>query len=281
MKFCPELASIHGYLCADGYVIKNPISQKHKYYYIGFRNTNSVLLNDFKEKFAKVFQITPIITKNRDRCKIQNKEIVLRLIKEFNSFYSADWHLPDMSKDNLRHWLRAYFDSDGWVNSIKGKDRKIGLESVNLNGLRQIKEVLHRHFKIKSSILLHKNRNIEMLAICGKDDLEKYRKNIGFLHPKKLEKLNEALNSYVNYNWVIPDNGKELAKIVLEKGKVSYVRKEVRFNSIVKENLMNLRNKLLKLNIKSKLNGPWKNSYGSVWYCLSLKIDDFNKLKRR
>ena len=74
MKFDTDLASVHGYLCADGYVIKNPETQKHKYYHIGLRNTNNILLEDFQKKFKKKFNIKPIIT-NEGRCKIQSKNI--------------------------------------------------------------------------------------------------------------------------------------------------------------------------------------------------------------
>ncbi len=62
MKFDQNLAAIHGYLCGDGYVIKNPNTQKHKYYHIGLRNTNDVLLKDFQQKFKAVFNIEPRIT---------------------------------------------------------------------------------------------------------------------------------------------------------------------------------------------------------------------------
>jgi hypothetical protein len=39
MKFDTNLSSIHGYLCGDGYVIKNPKTQKHKYYHIGYKHS--------------------------------------------------------------------------------------------------------------------------------------------------------------------------------------------------------------------------------------------------
>ena len=279
MKFDTDFASIHAYLCADGYVIKNPENQKHHYYYIGFRNTNTVLLNDFQKKFSKVFGITPIITKDKDRCKVQNKELTLKLLKEFNSFYSKNWALPNISKTHIKSWLRSYFDSDGWVGLVHRKDRKIGLESINLKGLKQIQTAL-KSFDITSTIKWHKNHYIWSLTICGKDDIERFKKNIGFLHPKKSKKLDEALASYVNYNWDIPSDNENLIKFMSEKGKVSQSRKQVRFSSIIKENLIDLQNKLLKLKIESRLNGPWSNPYGSIWYCLSIKLDDYNKLRR-
>ena len=130
-----DLAAVHGYLCGDGYVVRNPISQKHKYYYIGLRNTNITLLKDFQKRFETVLGVRPIITNGKDRCKAQNKNLYFHLTKTFGSFYSHHWSLPQMNRACLSKWLRAYFDCDGWVRVLKAKDRKIGLESVNKTGL--------------------------------------------------------------------------------------------------------------------------------------------------
>src|SRR3989339_467771 len=81
MKFDKNLAAIHAYLCGDGYVIKNPDTQKHKYYYIGLRNTNAVLLKDFQQKFKAVFNVEPRIVEGRS--VNQSKEIYQFLTKDF------------------------------------------------------------------------------------------------------------------------------------------------------------------------------------------------------
>src|SRR5439155_16925222 len=107
-------------------------------------------LKDFQEKFEKIFGIRPIITNQIDRCKIQNKKLTIFLLQKFGSFYSKDWVMPTMNEEEKSAWLRSYFDCDGWVSVIKSKDRKIGLESINLKGLAQIKEVLLQDFKINS-----------------------------------------------------------------------------------------------------------------------------------
>lgn len=196
MKFNDDFASIHAYLCADGYVIRNPETQKHKYYYIGLRNTNLKILKDFQFKFNRTFGIMPIITKEKDRCKIQNKKIFFQLTKHF-SFYSHEWTLPKLDKQELRSWLKSYFDCDGWVEFKKSKNHRIiGLESVNLKGLEQIKFTLLKNFEINSNIRPRKGRNIWRLTICGKDDLEKFKNEINFFHPNKRRKLLGALNSY-------------------------------------------------------------------------------------
>ncbi|MEK6892222.1 MAG: LAGLIDADG family homing endonuclease [Nanoarchaeota archaeon] len=268
MEFDKNLAAIHGYLCSDGYVIKNPESQKHKYYHIGLRNIDSTLLKDFQGKFEVVFGVKPIIT-NEGRCRIQNKEIYEQLTKEF-SYYSYEWKLPELNKENLRYWLRAFFDCEGWVENQPAKSRLIGADCCNESGLLSIQEALKR-FDISSSINKRNGRTIWRLAICDLVNLKKFQKNIGFLQPNKGQKLTEALNSYKNYSWDVPKNKGDLLKFIAEKGKIRKSREEIRFISIRKENLKNLRKALKDYNINSNIFGPWKNNTGSLYYCLIIK----------
>jgi len=64
MKFDENLAAVHAYLCADGYVVKSK-NPKYKYFHIGFRNTNLILLKDFQEKFEKAFGLKPYLIENQ------------------------------------------------------------------------------------------------------------------------------------------------------------------------------------------------------------------------
>ncbi|MBU0456585.1 MAG: LAGLIDADG family homing endonuclease [Nanoarchaeota archaeon] len=268
MKFDEDLAAIHGYLCGDGYVIKNPNTQKHKYYHIGFRNINEAILKDFQSKFTKFFGITPIIT-NESRCRIQNKEIYMLLTNDF-SYYSYKWELPKLSRKCLKFWLRAFFDCEGWVENQPAKSRLIGLDCCNEFGLYSVQKALDK-LNISSQIKKRKNKTIWRLTICGMVTLKKFQKSIGFLHPEKKAKLKEAINSYVNYDWFLPDSKKELFKFVKKKGKLRKSKDELIFISIKKKNLRNLKKALNKYQIKSKLFGPWKSSTSSKYYSLVIK----------
>ena len=268
MKFDKNLAAIHGYLCSDGYVIRNPDTQKHKYYYIGLRNTNNILLKDFQGKFEAVFEVKPIIT-NEGRCKIQNKKIYGLLTKDF-SYYSYEWKLPELSKENLRYWLRAFFDCEGWVENQPAKSRLIGADCCNEAGLLSVQESL-KEFDIASSIKKKNGRTIWRLTICDLGNLKRFKENIGFLHPQKKQKLVEAINSYKSYFWNIPEMKEGLFKFAIEKGKIRKSRNEIRFMSIEIDNLQNLKKALKDQNINSKIFGPWKNSTGSLYYCLTIK----------
>lgn len=272
MRFNPDLASIYGYLCSDGYVIKNPITQKQKYYRIGLRNTNKLLLEDFQAKFLRVFGLNPHITEY-ERCSIGSKKVYYLLTKN-QSFYSHYWSLPKLSKRNLSAWLRSYFDCDGWVEANARQNRRIGLDSVNKGGLFSIKEAL-KIFGIECRIRPHKS--LYRLQIFGKENIIKFKKQIGFLHPNKAKRIEEAVNSYVNYYWDFPNDNFKLNSflITLIKSKKQSDNR-IRLTSIKLQNLKLLQNYLIKIfAITSSIYGPKRNNTGSIYYelCIQNKED--------
>lgn len=273
MKFNKNLAAIHGYLCGDGYVIRNPETQKHRYYHIGFRNTNNVLLKDFQQKFNAVFSVRPHIT-NEGRCRIQNKEIFNILTEDF-SYYSYEWKLPSLSYENLKAWLRAFFDCEGWVENQPAKSRLIGLDCCNECGLQQVRAALDK-LGILSQIAKRKDRTIWRLTICGKNNLQRFQQQINFLHPTKKELMETAIASYPTYRWNIPKNENGLLQFVRKKGKLRKSRRELRLLSIKRENLLNLQKALKEYSIQSTLLGPWKSSTCSQYYCLKIKEENIH-----
>ena len=217
MKFDENLAAIHSYLCADGYVIRNPLTQKNIYYYIGFRNTNIILLKDFQKKFEDYFEIKPRLIPG-ERCVVQKKELYFKLINEFESFYSKDWRMPKLNKRLFKIWLRAFFDCEAWVYCKSHQNRMIGLDSINNLGLNQIKDVLES-MGIKCIKKIIKNGYMFRILIYGKDNLRKFKEEIGFLHPDKKFKLNKVIDDFMDYNWHIKKDRELIKKLMLEKAK--------------------------------------------------------------
>jgi len=187
MKMDENLAAIHAYLCADGYVIKNPPEQKLKYYRIGLRNTNIVLLKDFQKKFFNYFKILPHLYKG-ERCSIGSKGIYNILNKEFGSFYSWEWRMPKLKDKLLKIWLRTYFDCEGWVFCKTHQNRHIGVDCVNETGINQVEKSLKK-LGIEAIRKFNKKRKIHRILIYGKENIIKFKKEIGFLHPKKSDKV--------------------------------------------------------------------------------------------
>lgn len=271
MKINEDLSIIHGYLCADGYVVKNPKNQKHKYYRIGFRNTNIKLLEDFKRRFERYFNIKIRLIEGQ-RCEIGSKEIYEKLVKKFGSFYSREWKIPKLSKNLLTKWLRAFFDCEAWVEVQPAKSRCVRVDCSNKEGLESIRLSL-RKLGIKSSIRIRKNRDIWRLNICGYNNLKIFQNKIGFLHPNKDIKLKEVLGSYISYYWEIPKDKRNLLIFIKQKGKLNKQRSEIRFFTIKKSNLYKLKKTLINHNIKTEIYGPYINNHGSINYYLSIKLN--------
>ena len=281
MIFDKNLAAVHAYLCADGYVIKNPPKQKSKYYVIGFRNTNLTLLKDFQDKFDKVFNVKPHLIEGQ-RCRIGSKEIYEKLTKEFGSFYSWEWKMPELNEKLSKIWLRAYFDCEGWVTCKSHQNRMIGADCVNERGIKQTMGALKK-LGIKSIVKKRTTRNIYSLKIYGKENIIKFNDEIGFLHPRKKEKLNECINDFVKYEWKFPIEEKRLEEFIKEimnlKSKVSSSNKIIRIISNRERNLTLLQEGLNRFfNIQSKVNKRI-NGIGTTYYELDInKQRDIQKL---
>jgi len=280
-----NLAAIHGYLCSDGYVVRNPPKQKHIYYYVALKNTNLILLKDFQKKFKQVFAVKPKITNQLDRCIIGSKKFYFHLIKTFGSFYCREWTMPveKMDKKAMSFWLRAFFDCESSVYLKERQSRLICMESVNHKGLNQIKEQLQDSFGIPSMIKKRKNRLTHELFIYGKENLIKFRKEIGFLHPTKKEKLDKAIASYVTYEWFFPKEKEELKAFVVnlmsnrvksdKNGKISIC-------SNIRENLVSLSEALKELfDIETKVSNACFNGAGTRYFEIAINQKvEINKL---
>jgi len=281
MKMNENLAAVHAYLCADGYVIKNPLIQKQKYYVIGFRNTNLTLLKDFQNNFYNVFKIKPHLIEGQ-RCRIGSKKIYELLTQQFGSFYSWEWKMPKINEKLKRVWLRAYFDCEGWVTCKSHKNRMIGADCVNLRGIKQIQDALN-DFGISTKLKKRNNRNIFSLSIFGKENLIKFYNKIGFLHPLKIQKLNMALQDFVVYEWNYPQNDIKLKRFIISllssKARIRKDRRAIRIITNKELNLQKLKRGLDNIfKIHSNLNRR-VNGIGTVYYELSInRMEDIKKL---
>ncbi|MBU3906662.1 MAG: hypothetical protein KKA64_00235 [Nanoarchaeota archaeon] len=268
MKIDENLAAVHAYLCADGYVTTN---NKWKYYRAGLRNTNLILLEDFQERFEKVFGSKPTIRKDR-RCEKCSKEIYEKLTEKFGSFYSWEWRMPKLNLKLSRIWLRAYFDCEGWVFCKKRQNRHIGVDCVNEIGLNQVIDALNR-LGIKSVKKFNAKRKIYRILIYSKENLQRFKDKVGFLHPEKNKKLNEVLEDFVVYEWDFPKNVKKCKKFVFNLLKDKTRIKKPRYARIISREEVNLKRlqKLLKefFDVESNYHKS-VNGIGTIYYELNI-----------
>jgi len=279
-----DLAALHGYLCADGYVISHKKDSKRKYYRMALRNTEKVLLEDFQSKFYNVFGLTPKIPTALDIAYKSSKETYFLLTNTFGSFYCREWAFPEIfiTLELKAIWLRSVFDCEGWVIVRVAVDRRIGIEMVNFKGLNKIKSLL-LEFGIKSRFHIRKNGRIFALYIFGKENLVKFSKKIGFLHPKKKVKLKEAINSFQNPVWAFPTKELLLKKFILKKlkgksGKIG--ENKIIVCSSLRINLEKLQPRLIELyKVKPLVSKKNFNGIGTPYFQLSInRKEDVQKI---
>ncbi|MBU2576704.1 MAG: hypothetical protein KKF50_03200 [Nanoarchaeota archaeon] len=272
MKLDENLVAVHAYLCADGYVVKNPETQKHKYYRMGLRNTNLILLEDFQKRFEGYFMIKPRIVVGQ-RCEIGSKEIYKKLTDNFGSFYSWEWKMPELNEELSKLWLRVFFDCEGWVTCRSHQNRMIGADCVNEVGIDQVMRAL-RILGITAKVKKRNTRNIFSIFIFGKENLIKFKEKIGFLHPSKKEKLETILKDFVIYEWDFPSKNEELSKftryLLKLKSKIKKSNGILRIISNREANLLRLQKELKKLfDLDSRVNKR-RNGIGTVYFELNI-----------
>ena len=140
-----------------------------------------------------------------------NKNIIKFLKSLHQDYKSNSLNIPDFvnTKELQKEFLRAFYDDEGCValrifkktNEIK---RNITLSSNSLILLEEIKKILQENFDIKSNRIHKYTKIINLkifinytLSITGKSNFEKFRKEIGFAHPQKRDKLNLMIESYI------------------------------------------------------------------------------------
>jgi hypothetical protein len=195
-------SEILGYLAAEGEIKerkrfrrgndrKGLRLQKEKYAF--FTNLNPALIGRFQHDVAIVYDFRPFYDMRKKRCTIKRIAIIEDLEK-YGKVASADWRIPkEISKilPCLRAWIRAFFDGEAYVeNDKKWRHRRIVVFSKNLVGLYQIKKALLK-FDINSSIYPETHK----LIISKLGNLVKYKKCVGFNHPKKNETSRAIVNN--------------------------------------------------------------------------------------
>ena len=199
------LVKVHAYVSSDGgiYIWKckeirgNNVRIREKLR-VKFWNKEDKLMNDFVVSVKRIYPHLKYIREDKKRFDAEvRSQIFSKDLLKLGKVSTKSWEFPkDINTKQKKIWIRAFVDCDGTVNDYN-YTRYVAIDSINLNGLKQISLILDE-FGISSRIIevRYKDNVSYRLKISKRDNLIKFNELIGFNHPLKKKKLNEAIKSY-------------------------------------------------------------------------------------
>jgi hypothetical protein len=203
----PSEARIVAHVCGDGYLClykrKRSKSDLHahprknvyrKVYLVGYCNLEKVLLDEFSADVKKVYNLKTSFQKGNN-LRFENKSVFDR-IKSLGGGKSRDWFISkniiNSNEKVICSWLRSFFDDEAFVELER---KRICVNSVNKNGLKQVQELLGKVGISKTTFCgpyYYKGCTSYRLKVL-RESLSYYKEKIGFLHPAKLSSLKSII----------------------------------------------------------------------------------------
>jgi len=199
------LIKLHAYVSSDGIIdtwkskdIHGKKLRIRKIFRIRFYNDEKTLIEDFIKSVKKIYYDKKYIRYSEKRMEVEVRgQIISKKILKLGDISSKSWEIPkNLSNNQKGIWIRAFADCDGTVYN-NHYNRYVAIDSINLNGLKQMSKMLEEFVIINRIIKVkYKGKISYRLKIYGKDNLIRYKELIGFNHPGKQKKLIDAINSY-------------------------------------------------------------------------------------
>lgn len=207
-KLSKEKVRIIGYISSDGNIGMGLYNKKIIYYgskikigytkvkryWIAFYNKDKNVINKFISDFYKVYKVKLKYNLKRMEVKTTSIEIYKDLIK-YTKYGSRKWKIPTeilSNKNFKREWLKVFCDCEAHIDDYDKYHKRVIISSVNKKGLQEIQNKILKDFKINSYIN-GPYKGCFRLKISRKDNLIKFKKEIGFYHLNKIKRLNNAL----------------------------------------------------------------------------------------
>jgi len=200
------LARVLAHLMGDGCVGER---------YFAYYNKEDFLLDNYQKDILELFGDIHIITgKMNSGVKLiqnQDKEILNFLKSLVNDFRSFSLKFPSFLDlmDYKKEFLKAIYDDEGTAgfrifrktNEFK---RNLTIASKSRKFMEDIKRILEEDFDVKCNRIGSFRKNLNgkefitwQLSITGKENFIKFRDKINFSLPRKKEKLDLMINSYI------------------------------------------------------------------------------------
>ncbi len=195
IKLTDKFARLLGYISAEGWVGDN---------YLYISNTDIEVLADIKNSLLELGLSSTDAKKKARICSINiNARIFTKLIWAIGANGRSDSKdipnfLFDCSNKIISEYLKAYFEGDGSINQhevvVTTKSSKLASGLSYLLLRFGIISRLRITTKQATNSLKPKKQPYHQVVVCGKQNIEKFAQNIGFVSKRKNEKLLNIVN---------------------------------------------------------------------------------------
>ena len=214
---------IMGLIVGDGSIYVDKSKKGYGGTELRFHNRERILLDKFEQFFKNIGFNVSRSENTEERvasCDIWSS-LMYHIFSKFglcespkSDNISPNSEILFYKKEYLHAFLRALFDTDGWISKrSSGGSSQIGISSTSKNLVEFVQNALLK-LGIVSFIRKRKPKTVIMksgkkivgkkekyeLTISGYSDLVVFKKNIGFKHPKKSSLLSEYCQTQKEYH---------------------------------------------------------------------------------
>ncbi|MBU3907049.1 MAG: hypothetical protein KKA64_02240, partial [Nanoarchaeota archaeon] len=225
LKLNSDLAYILGVLAGDGFIDYN---DSRRNYHIGLAVTDKEFVEKFKESLFNFFNINSSNEFRKSKNENWRDQYLTRLcskeacnfVNSIGKFKKENWRVPNIIKNSKKSvrcsFLLGFFDSEGEIDS---EAKRIGATSMNLEGLKEIEDLL-KSIRIRSTIIKRKDPRPNthqkyVLRLQDRKSMELFYKNIGFTIQRKQIMLAKCIKNY-KFTKTLSEELNILKKQVLE-----------------------------------------------------------------
>lgn len=184
-----------GFLYADGYVrerkssseLRLKLSIKDKEHLLKFKN----FISDDD------IPIVEQMSGNSECIKvsINSKKIIQDLIKiGCVSKKSLIIKFPKLKNNLIHHFIRGYFDGDGWISVKKNNSFCFGIVSGSKSMVDVVNKIISKECEIKETKIYHRSLNVNNLVYSSVTDIIKI---FGYLYKDSNIHLNRKMEKFI------------------------------------------------------------------------------------
>ena len=199
------LVKIHAYVASDGGIYPRKCKDFHggkirirRKLRTKFYNIEPFLIQDFLKTIKRLYPGIKSIKyyPKRNEIDVDNNKISKEILN-LGKIGSRVWEVPKkLNRLQKIIWVRSFVDGEGSVGNFN-YHRYVVVDSINGKSLKEVSLILTSlGIENKFYRFVFRGYVFYRIKISKKENLVRFHKIIGFNHPKRQKKLEEAIKAY-------------------------------------------------------------------------------------